>query len=450
MPSFSTVNPYTSKEIKSYTYLSEKELGQKLTDSQSAFSRWKITSIAQRMEYLKSVSERIADRKEELALLITKEMGKPIKESRSELEKCIWLCNYYRDHAKNFLQPRIEDLGDKEVHHHLDPTGAVFGIMPWNFPYWQVFRYAIPNLLLGNVVLLKHAPNNTGAGLAIQDLLKEEANEAIFQTLIIDIPQVELVIAHEAVQGACVTGSMRAGSAVAELAGKYIKKSVLELGSSDPFVVLDDAPLEKAMDAAFSSRMLNAGQVCIASKQLFVPKDKLEEAKSYLLEKIENLTLGDPTDDNTDMGPLAKKEFIESLHDQMYKAEQHGAEIITGGPDGGFYRPTLMISRHDNPVNQEEVFGPVLNLIPYTDEEFLVNVLNNSRFGLSAAVWSADEQRALAFAERIETGTVAINDFVKSDPRIPFGGIKLSGYGLEMGYEGFRTFANQKVIIVNK
>lgn len=452
MQGFQTINPFTQQPTASYQFLSEQALLNRLNASAEAYSHWKARTLAERKMAVNKIKLRLEMEKQTHAQLITNEMGKPITQSIGEIEKCVWLCDFYLDAADDLLKTCVEDLGDKQVIHALEPTGVVFGIMPWNFPYWQVFRYIIPNLLLGNVTLLKHAPNSTGCGLAIASLFEQEnIIPNIFQTLIIDIPQVETVIAHTAIQGVCVTGSTNAGKAVAGLAGKHLKKSVLELGSSDVFVLLDDAPVGQALDAAFESRILNAGQSCIAAKRVFVPEVILDEAVNHLQSKLNALKIGDPMNNQTDVGPISKLEFADQLASQVKRLVSHGAQKIAGGEAAGsFFQPTLIVSAADNLVNQEEVFGPVINLIPYKSEEELLTAVNNTDFGLGGAVWSGDEQHAIDFATKIETGAIAINDFMKSDPRVPFGGIKHSGYGREMGEAGIRAFANEKVIVFGR
>lgn len=443
-----TINPFTGKEIETYAFLSDAALQDKLLQAAQAYSQWSHTEIGARRSVIEEVCARLRRDKQRHAEIITTEMGKPIRESLSEIEKCLWLCEYFLAEAESFLIPREEDLGDKQILHLLEPIGAVLGIMPWNYPYWQVFRYAIPNLLLGNVVLLKHAPNSFGAALAIESLFGE-APQGVFQSLLIDIPLVESVIAHEIVQGVCVTGSARAGRAVASLAGKYLKKSVLELGGTDAFVLLDDAPLHAALDAAYSSRTGNAGQSCIAAKRIFVPQNSLDQATEYLRTKLEGIQLGDPMLETTDMGPISTAAFSQKLQRQVARAVAEGASLILGGQaKGAFFEPTLLVASADNPMTTEEIFGPVLTLIPYEKEDALLSAVNETDYGLGGAVWSADKHRAIQFARHMHTGAVAINSFMKSDPRVPFGGIKQSGYGREMGLAGFRAFANEKVVML--
>lgn len=450
MNTFSTVNPFTQQVLETYTFQSEQEIDNILKQSHVAFQHWRKTSVLQRQHFIKTLKINLIARREAFAKLISVEMGKPFIQALAEIDKCALLCDYYCDEAPAFLQTREEVYPDKKVIHALSPTGTVFGIMPWNYPFWQVFRYAIPNLLAGNTVLLKHAPSTSACSLALHELFTSVEFPNIFQSLIIDIPQVEQVIAHDAVQGVCLTGSVKAGSAVGALAGKYLKKTVLELGSADALVILDDAILHKALDGAFQSRTFNAGQSCIAAKRIFVREQKLEEAIAYLQNKLKTLRLGNPLEEGTNLGPVARFEFVQQLDAQVKQAIQYGARRITGAEvQGAFFTPGIIVSDASNPMNQEEIFGPVINLIPYKNENSLLSDINQTNFGLAASVWATDEAQAIAWSHGIEAGTVVINDYTKSDPRIPFGGIKNSGFGRELGELGFRSFMNEKAIIIS-
>jgi succinate-semialdehyde dehydrogenase/glutarate-semialdehyde dehydrogenase len=449
MNTFSTVNPFSQQVLETYTFQSEHEIDTMLNQGHLAFQQWRKTSVAQRQDFIKTVKNNLTTKREAFAKLISLEMGKPFSQALAEIDKCGLLCDYYVDKAPAFLQDRQEVYADKKVIHALAPTGIVFGIMPWNYPFWQVFRYAIPNLIAGNTILLKHAPSTSGCSIALHELFDSQKFPNIFQSLIIDIPQVEQVIAHDAVQGVCLTGSVKAGSAVGALAGKHLKKTVLELGSADALVILDEAILTKALDGAFQSRTFNAGQSCIAAKRIFIQEQNLNEAITYLEHKLKTLRLGNPLDDGTNLGPVAKFEFVQQLDAQVKQAIHHGARRITGAEaQGVFFTPGIIISEANNPMNQEEIFGPVLNLIPYKDENTLLSDINHTNFGLAASVWATDEAKAIAWAHGIEAGTVVINDYTKSDPRIPFGGIKNSGFGRELGELGLRSFLNEKAIII--
>jgi succinate-semialdehyde dehydrogenase / glutarate-semialdehyde dehydrogenase len=449
MNTVSTVNPFTQQVLETYAFQSEQEIDQCLLKSDNAFKTWKTTPVSVRQGYISSIKSKLVSKRDVYAKLITTEMGKPLVQAIAELDKCALLCDYYIDKAPAFLQVREEIYPDKKVIHALSPTGIVFGIMPWNYPFWQVFRYAIPNLMAGNTILLKHAPSTTGCSLALHDLFASKEFPNIFQSLIVDLHQVESIVAHPAVQGVCLTGSVKAGNAVGALAGKHLKKCVLELGSADALVILDDAILHKALDGAFQSRTFNAGQSCIAAKRIFIQEQKLEESIAYLKDKLKTLRLGNPLEDGINLGPVAKLEFVQQLDEQVKKAIQFGARRITGAEaQGAFFTPGIIVSEAGNPMNQEEIFGPVLNLIPYNNEHTLLQDINNTNFGLAASVWSADEAKAIQWAHGIDAGTVVINDYTKSDPRIPFGGIKNSGFGRELGELGLRSFLNEKAIIM--
>ncbi|MGY5352613.1 aldehyde dehydrogenase family protein [Wenyingzhuangia sp. IMCC45533] len=442
-----TINPYNQTEIASYPTLTNKELEVTLTQCATAFKTWKNSSLDSREQLGLRLVEQLNRQENELAKLISIEMGKPIKESVREIEKCIQLVEYYLNHFRTFLTPKSLDTFTQIQH---QSTGAVFGIMPWNFPFWQVFRYIIPNVFAGNICLLKHAQNTFGCGRAIEQLFIDAGfPKHVFTNLLINTSQTEQVIKHNIVQGVCVTGSTKAGSAVATLAGKYLKPSVLELGGIDAALILKDADFDKAISATINARLLNAGQICIAPKRVFVCKNKLEDAVTYCKNKIENTVLGNPLEPQTTMGPIAKADFIPTLKKQVQKAVEHGAELIAGGKDKSpFFEPTLLIMNTDNPMLQEEIFGPVICLISYDDEIDLIRLTNSAPYGLGAAIWSKDVERAKQLANNIEVGYVAINQIVKSDPRYPFGGVKDSGYGKELGEDGFKTFLNAKTIAV--
>lgn len=449
MNTFSTLNPFTQQVIETYAFQSQQEIDQCLLKSDNAFQTWKNTSVSVRQGYISSIKSKLISKRDTYARLISTEMGKPLVQAVAEIDKCALLCDYYIEKAPAFLQAREEVYPDKKVIHALAPTGIVFGIMPWNYPFWQVFRFAIPTLIAGNTVLLKHAPSTSGCSLALHDLFGSEEFPNVFQSLIIDLPQVESIIAHPAVQGVCLTGSVKAGSVVGALAGKYLKKCVLELGSADALVILDDAILHKALDGAFQSRTFNAGQSCIAAKRIFIQEQKLEEAITYLQEKLKGLHIGNPLEEGVNLGPIAKIEFVQQLDEQVKRAIQSGARRVIGAEaSGAFFTPGIIVSEASNPMNQEEIFGPVINLISYKDETTLLRDINQTSFGLAASLWSQDEAKAIQWAHGIDAGTVVINDYTKSDPRIPFGGIKNSGFGRELGELGLRSFLNEKAIII--
>ena len=441
-----TVNPYSQEPISSYKYITESELNNTLEKVQQSYTHWKTTTIKSRQGYANSLQKIILEQKNQLATLISLEMGKPISEAIREINKCILLIHYVTDCTSLFLEStKLDDNAYIEY----QPTGTVFGIMPWNFPFWQVFRFAFSNMMLGNTCVLKHAPNVTGCALRLESLFIEAGfPENVFKTLVIDIPQVETVIAHNAIQGVCITGSTKAGSAVGALAGKYLKKSVLELGGTDAFIVLQNASIKEALNTAFDARMGNAGQVCIAPKRIYVPQEILEYCIAFFKDKIDALVLGNPLDEKTTMGPITKASFLPILEQQVKSCIHYGAQLIVGGKSiAPFFEPTLLVVQADNPLLKEEIFGPVISLIPYDNEEILIQNVNDSPYGLGASLWSQDIEKAQEMASKIETGNVTINQRMSSDIKYPFGGIKKSGYGKELGIEGYRTFLNAKTVV---
>ena len=438
-----TTNPYTQKKIQQYSFLKDEELNLKLNTAQKSYKNWKNTSFKEREQLGIKLKELMLSRKESLANLISTEMGKPITQCLAEVVKTSTLVDYFTSNTANFL--KNIDL-DENTYVSYHPTGAVFGIMPWNFPLWQVFRYAFPNIMAGNVCLLKHAPNVTGCAIAIQQLFEDAGYpKHVFTNLIIDIPQVEQVIAHNVVQGVCLTGSTKAGSSVAALAGKYLKKSVLELGGTDASIIMEDADFDTALTSAFDSRTANSGQVCIAAKRIFIPKNKLEYAINFFKKKITDLKQGNPLDENTQIGPISKAEFLPVLQNQVEKTIKNGAELIVGGKiKEPFYETTLLVVNKENAMLKEEIFGPVICVIPYENTDTLIEEVNNSEYGLGTAIWSTNIEKAKSLAEKIEAGYISINSNVTSDPKFPFGGIKKSGYGKELGEHGLKTFLNAK------
>ena len=438
-----TTNPYTQKKIHQYSFLTDDELHLKLNATQESYKNWRNISFKEKEQLGLKLKELMLDRKEALANLISIEMGKPITQCLAEVIKTSTLVDYFTQNTTAFLENQTLDKNTYVSYH---PTGAVFGIMPWNFPLWQVFRYAFPNIMAGNVCLLKHAPNVTGCAIAIQQLFEDAGYpKHVFTNLIIDIPQVEQVIAHNVVQGVCLTGSTKAGSSVAALAGKYLKKSVLELGGTDASIIMEDADFDTALTSAFDSRTSNSGQVCIAAKRIFIPKNKLEFTISFFKQKIANLKHGNPLEESTQIGPISKAEFLPVLQNQVEETIKNGAELIVGGKiKEPFYETTLLIVNKDNPMLKEEIFGPVICVIPYENADTLIDEINNSEYGLGTSIWSKNIEKAKSLAEKIEAGYISINSNVTSDPKFPFGGIKKSGYGKELGEYGLKTFLNAK------
>jgi succinate-semialdehyde dehydrogenase/glutarate-semialdehyde dehydrogenase len=450
-----SINPFTEEVMREYTLLSEPEIDAEVEKSRRAFNRWKELSVPERTTYIKKLGEHLRAEKRKYAELMTREMGKAIRESLAEVEKCAWLCDYYAGNAARFLAPEEIKTENKKSYVMFQPLGLVLAIMPWNFPYWQAFRFGIPAIAAGNVVLLKHASNVPQTALSIEDAFKTAGfPEGVFKTLIIDSKETLKLIDHDKIDAVSLTGSNKAGEEVGAHAGGKIKKVVLELGGSDPFIVLDDADVEKAGRMAANARMINAGQSCIAAKRFIVMDTVAGEFKKHFIARLKELKVGDPMDERTDVGPVAKKDILDSLNEQLRDAKAKGAEIVQTDQTfkkGLFFPPSVVYNpKHTMKVLNEEVFGPIAPIIIVKDEDEAVRIANDTEYGLGCSIWSRNTERAERLAARIETGTVAINDMVKSDPRLPFGGVKKSGIGRELSHFGLREFVNVKTIAVKE
>lgn len=453
MKSFKSIFPFDQTEIAEYKIMSDAEIDNALSTAEKVYPYWSAMPFEERAEVLKNVAELLLTHKEKLAWLITNEMGKVLKESISEIEKCALGCNFYADNAQQFLQDEIIKTGYKKSFVACQPIGAVLAIMPWNFPFWQVFRFAAPTLMAGNVALLKHSPNVSGCSLAIQELFeKAGADCGVFQSLIAGTDVTEKILKSNIVQAVSLTGSEKAGSSVASIASTQIKKSVLELGGSDCFIVLADADIEKAAEVAVTSRMQNAGQSCIAAKRFLVTEDALDDFTDAVKSHIQKLKQGNPYDEIITTGPMARLELAEKLYDQMQQSVSKGAEIVLGGKVNGCnYQPTLLMNVQPGmPAFDEETFGPLFCMIKVKDEAEAVAMTNASRYGLGGNIWSKDIDKAVALARQINSGSVFINSMVKSEPALPFGGVKKSGYGRELGKHGIMEFVNVKTITVSE
>ncbi|MCF6140860.1 NAD-dependent succinate-semialdehyde dehydrogenase [Flavobacterium sp. K77] len=447
---FKSINPYTQEIVATHSILTTTQLHQKINLADNAFHHWKITSFQERALKMKRLADLLRLNKTELALLITSEMGKVLAESEAEIEKSALNCEYYAEHAEQLLKEEINAtrFSSKTVY---DPLGAVFAIMPWNYPFWQVFRYAAPTIMAGNVTLLKHAPNVMGCAKAIERLFLEAGfPEGVFQELTIDVPQVEEVIESSIVCGVTLTGSEGAGAAVASLAGKYIKKSVLELGGSDAFIVLDDANLEAAATVAAQSRMGNAGQACICAKRFIITDAIATDFISLFVEKVKKIQQGNPLDTKNQMGSLARIDLAEKLEVQLKTSLDQGAQLLLGGErEQCNFQPTIIDHVQENNIAfREETFGPVAAIVRAKNEDEAIALANQHRYGLAAAIWSEDVEKAQQLARKIEAGSVFINSLVRSDSQIAFGGIKKSGYGRELGTIGLKEFLNVKSIVI--
>ena len=449
------VNPATGEQFDSYEEHTEREVDEALKRASDAFEEWRERPRRDRERLLSAAGDTLRENKREYAETITREMGKPIDQAVAEVEKCARCCDHYAEHAGAYLaterHPSPPGTTAKTIH---EPLGPVLAVMPWNFPFWQVFRFAAPALAAGNVGLLKHASNVPGCALAIESVFHDAGcPEGAFQTLLISSDRVESVLADDRVRAATVTGSGPAGSAVATTAGEHLKKSVLELGGSDPFVVLDDADVAGAAETGARSRALNGGQSCIAAKRFVVHADVYDEFLREFTEAFESLVVGDPTAEGIDVGPQARPELLADLHDQVTASVDAGATVVAGGEpldrEGTFYPPTILTDVPDGcPVDSEETFGPVAAVYEVADEASAVALANDTEFGLGASVWTADRDRGERVAGRIDAGCVFVNQLVKSDPRVPFGGVGDSGYGRELAGDGIREFVNRKTVWV--
>jgi len=445
-----SVNPYTQAVIAEHEVLTNAQLNQKIELSEKAFKNWRNTTFQERADKMQKVATILRARKEELGLLITNEMGKILSEGIGEVEKSAGNCDFYAENAEKMLKDVYYDTPFRSMSVY-DPSGAIFAVMPWNYPFWQVLRYAAPAIMAGNVTILKHASNVIGCAKAIESAFLEAGfPEGVFQQVTISISQVESIIASDIVSGITLTGSEMAGSSVASLAGKHIKKSVMELGGSDAFIVLDDANIEKAATVATQSRMLNAGQACICAKRFIVTEKVADEFTSVFARKIAELQQGNPMQNGIHMGPLAKMEFADTLSSQLEKSLQQGAKIIVGGGrENCNFQPTLIDFVDSNNIAfQEETFGPLATITRAKNEMDAIEIANNHRYGLASAIWTEDREKAYKLARKIEAGNVFVNSLVRSDSRIPFGGIKKSGYGRELSDIGMKEFMNMKSIII--
>ncbi|HMM10902.1 MAG TPA: NAD-dependent succinate-semialdehyde dehydrogenase [Bacteroidales bacterium] len=445
-----SINPFNGNLIADYAEMLPDEIDTQLELSGQAFAQWSITSLSERSALLNCLADVLEKHKEQYSRLITNEMGKPLKESRLELAKCVWLCRHYAENGPEYLASSLIHTEARQSKVSFEPLGVLFAIMPWNFPFWQVFRFVVPAILAGNVVILKHAPNVTGCGMAIRDAFAGAGFPArVFNQLIMDVAHTERVIAHAVVQGVTITGSERAGRLVAQLAGKHLKKVVLELGGSDAFIVFPDAELGDACATGMMSRMLNAGQVCIAAKRFLIHESLYESFINQQIELLSTLQPGDPMDESTTIGPMARPDLMVQICEQVKRSVDAGAKLVFGGQAFEHFPATLMPTlvkdvKPGMPLWDEESFGPVLCVTPFSTIEEAIFLANQTRYGLGASIWTADQQLAEHVASRLHVGSVFVNSLVKSDPRLPFGGIKNSGFGRELGEAGIKEFVNIK------
>ncbi|MFZ4665391.1 MAG: NAD-dependent succinate-semialdehyde dehydrogenase [Prochlorotrichaceae cyanobacterium] len=460
-----TINPATGGLIKEFSALTEEELEQKLACAAETFRHYRQSAWSDRSEWLNRAAALLEAQTFDLAQMITLEMGKPLRGAIAEVEKCALVCRFYAENAAVFLAPQSIVTDGLESGIRYDPLGIVLAVMPWNFPLWQVFRFAAPALMAGNVGLLKHASNVPQCALAIESILLAAGFPlGAFQTLLIGADRVAGVVKDDRIRAATLTGSEAAGSSLAATAGEALKKTVLELGGSDPFIVMESADLERAVAAAATARLLNNGQSCIAAKRFLIQETIALDFLEQLTEKFNALTIGDPLDLSTEVGPLATLSILQELDQQVQACVRQGARVVTGGyslqgsealPEplrlGHFYAPTILTDLPLGcPAYQEEFFGPVALVFPVANLEEAIVLANSTSFGLGASAWTQDPGEKEQFLARLEAGAVFINGMVKSDPRLPFGGIKRSGYGRELGAEGIREFVNVKTIWVGE
>ncbi len=451
--SIATINPTTGETLKTFDPLTDREIETKLALAAEAFEKHRQTTFQQRSQWLNKAADILERDKQKFAQIMTTEMGKPFQAAIAEAEKCAKVCRFYAEKAEEFLADVEITTDASNSYISYQPLGVVLAVMPWNFPFWQVFRFAAPALMAGNVGILKHASNVPQCALAIEEILQQAGfPEGVFQTLLIGADKVEAIIKDDRVKAATLTGSEPAGASLASAAGKQIKKVVLELGGSDPFVVLESADIEAAVETGVSARMLNNGQSCIAAKRFIVAEAIADKFEKLFVEKFEALKLGNPMQEDTDIGPLATEAILSDIEQQVAKAVDNGAKILIGGkalPDsaGNFYQPTILTEIDpDSAIAREEFFGPVAMLFRVKDIDEAIALANNIPFGLGASAWTNVPEERDRLIKDLEAGSVFINGLVKSDPRLPFGGIKRSGFGRELSSQGIHEFVNIKTV----
>lgn len=448
---FSTINPWNLEPIEKFNNHTDEEANGIIESVDSTFHQWKKTSFEQRSALLIKVGEVLLKNKQTYAAHITEEMGKPISESLAEVEKCAWVCKFYAENAAKFLAPRVVETDASKSFVRYDPLGVVYAIMPWNFPFWQVLRFAAPTLMAGNTAILKHAPNVTRCAYDIEEAFKEAGYpENAFRTLVLSNDQASAIIKHPKVRAVSLTGSERAGEAVASTAGSVLKPSVLELGGSNAVIVLKDADVDAAVDTGFRARFLNSGQSCIAGKRFLVADEIHDEYVEKFLKRVEDLKFNDPTDVSTKIGPLARVDLAEGIEKQVNGSLEKGAVLKMGGKrDGAKYDATVLTNVTPGmPAFDEELFGPVAPFIRIKDFDEAIKLSNQSSFGLGVTICTGNSEAALERVHEFDEGAVFINELVKSDPRLPFGGIKRSGFGRELSAEGILEFVNAKTVYV--
>src|SRR5215207_3030987 len=451
-----SINPGTGKTVQSFSALTAAQIEEKLQLAADTFRTYRHTPMAERARMMQRAAEMLETDKLRLGKMMTAEMGKPIKAAIAEAEKCAWVCRYYAENAQRHLADQVVGTNARQSYVRFQPLGPVLAVMPWNFPFWQVFRFAAPALMAGNVGLLKHASNVPQCALAIEEIFTRAGfPNGAFQTLLVGSDAVEKILNDPRVVAATLTGSEPAGSSVASIAGKQIKKTVLELGGSDPFIVMPSANLDEAVVTAVKARTINNGQSCIAAKRFIVASEIYDEFEQRFVSEMRALRIGDPMDESTEIGPLATPQIVNDLDEQVKRAVATGARVLTGGKrlnrPGNFFEPTVLVDVDISaPVSCEEIFGPVAMLFRVSDIDEAIRIANATQFGLGSSGWTNDANEQAQFIEELEAGSVFINGMVASDPRLPFGGVKNSGYGRELAEFGIREFVNIKTVWIGE
>ena len=450
-----SINPYNEELLKTYPEYSQTEIEKIIESADSAFGDWMHIAFNEKSGLMNNAANVLRKRKDEFGELMTLEMGKPIQQSIAEVEKCAWVCEYYSENAEKFLSDEVIETDATKSFVSYQPFGVVLAVMPWNFPFWQVFRFAAPGLMAGNAGILKHSSNVSGCALAIENVFKDAGfPDNLFRTILVKSSQMDFVIEHPLIRAVTLTGSVPAGKAVAAKAGSLLKKTVLELGGSDPYIILEDANLDEASSTCVTSRLINGGQSCIAAKRFIIVESVYEEFEKLFVEKMKAAKMGDPFDNENLLGPQASISLRDELHQQVLRSIDLGAKLLTGGEipkmKGAFYPATVLSNvKKGMPAYDEELFGSVAALIKVKDEAEAIKTANDSIFGLGAAIFSDNTERAERIARtKINAGSCFVNSFVKSDPRLPFGGIKQSGYGRELSVFGIHEFVNIKTVYI--
>ena len=452
--SIASINPSTGETVKEFAPFGDDEIENRLERAGNAFDHHRREPLPKRAQLMIAVASLLEQEKKELARIMTTEMGKLLGAAVEEVEKCVRGCRYYAENAERFLEDEVTLTGAAKSYVHYEPLGTILAIMPWNFPFWQVFRFAVPALMAGNVGLLKHAANVPQCALAIEEIFcRAGFDPGVFQALLIESDRVEKLIVDPRVKAVTLTGSEKAGAAVASTAGREIKKAVLELGGSDAFIVMPSADFKNAISTAVKARTINTGQSCIAAKRLLIADKIYDDFVRQFVERMSALRVGDPFDETTEIGPLATEQIREGVHEQVQKSVAAGAKLLTGGNrihgPGFFYEPTVLVNVPKNsPAYREEIFGPVASIFRVRDPAEAIEIANDTPFGLGASAWTNEPAEQALFASELESGMVFINAMVASDPRVPFGGVKRSGFGRELGVAGIREFVNAKTIWV--